>query len=67
MTLSLAASADEIKKIGKFKDWEAMVLVRDSGITCFAQSKPVLQAPKTNKGMQDYLLVLDPMKKLKMR
>ena len=49
MTLSLAASAEEIKKIGKFKDWEAMVLVRDSGITCFAQSKPVLQAPKTNK------------------
>ena len=49
ITLSLAASAEEIKKIGKFKDWEAMVLVRDSGITCFAQSKPVLQAPKTNK------------------
>ena len=26
-----------------------MVLVENSGITCFAQSKPVLQAPKKNK------------------
>ena len=26
-----------------------MVLIEDSGITCFAQSKPVLQAPKKNK------------------
>ena len=42
-------SAEEIKKIGKFKDWETMVLVEDSGITCFAQSKPVLQSPKKNK------------------
>jgi len=42
-------NAEEVKKIGKFKDWEAMVLVDDSGITCFAQSKPVLQAPKKNK------------------
>ena len=42
-------NAQEIKKIGKFKDWEAMVLVEDSGITCFAQSKPVLQSPKKNK------------------
>ena len=45
----LSTSADEVKKIGKFKDWEAMVLVDTSGIVCFAQSKPVLQAPKKNK------------------
>ena len=44
-----SVSAEEVKKIGKFKDWEAMVLIEDSGITCFAQSKPVLQAPKKNK------------------
>ena len=41
--------AEEVKKIGKFKDWETMVLVDNSGIICFAQSKPVLQAPKKNK------------------
>ena len=41
--------AEELKKIGKFKDWEALVLVKDNGLTCFAQTKPVLQSPKANK------------------
>ena len=43
------ASAEELKKIGKFKDWETLVLIKDSGLTCFAQTKPVLQSPKANK------------------
>ena len=42
------AFAEEIKKIGKFKDWETIVIKNDSKIICFAQSKPVLQAPKSN-------------------
>ena len=42
-------SAEELKKIGKFKDWEALVLVKDNGLTCFAQTKPVLQSPKADK------------------
>ena len=42
-------SAEELKKIGKFKDWETLVLVKDNGLTCFAQTKPVLQSPKVNK------------------
>ena len=42
-------SAEELKKIGKFKDWETLVLIKDSGLTCFAQTKPVLQSPKANK------------------
>ena len=41
-------TAEEVKKIGKFKDWETMVLKNDSGTICFAQSKPVLQSPKNN-------------------
>ena len=49
LILCFSASAEEIKKIGKFKDWETMVLVDDSGVMCFAQSKPILQAPKKNK------------------
>ena len=40
--------AEEIKKIGKFKDWETMVIKNDSELICFAQSKPVLQSPKKN-------------------
>ena len=42
-------SAEELIKIGKFKDWETLVLIKDSGLTCFVQTKPVLQSPKTNK------------------
>jgi len=41
-------SAEEIKKIGKYKDWEAVVATSDSGKICFAQSLPVLQGPKSN-------------------
>ena len=42
------ASAEEVKKIGKFKDWETMVIKNNSELVCFAQSKPVLQSPKNN-------------------
>ena len=41
-------SAEEIKKIGKYKDWEAMVTTEATGKVCFAQSKPILQGPKSN-------------------
>ena len=41
-------SAEEIKKIGKYKDWEAMVVTSNAGKVCFAQSLPVLQGPKSN-------------------
>ena len=46
--LSITSSyAEEIKKIGKFKDWEALVLVKENEMVCFAQSKPILQSPKS--------------------
>ena len=41
--------AEDLKKVGKFKDWEVMIMSDTSGKVCFAQSSPVLQAPKTNK------------------
>ena len=40
--------AEEIKKIGKFKDWETMTIKDENGIVCFAQAKPVLQSPKNS-------------------
>tara|TARA_B100000029_G_scaffold199860_1_gene198270 strand:+ start:363 stop:881 length:519 start_codon:yes stop_codon:yes gene_type:complete len=46
--LSNISFAEEVKKVGKFKDWETMILKNDSGIICFAQTKPVLQSPKKN-------------------
>ena len=42
------AIAEEVKKIGKFKDWEVIIIKNDSAPVCFAQSKPVLQSPKKN-------------------
>ena len=41
-------NAEEVKKILKNKDWETYVVKNDSSKICFAQSMPVLQAPKTN-------------------
>ena len=41
-------NAQEIKKIGKFKDWETIVVTDQAAKLCFAQSKPVLQSPKNN-------------------
>ena len=40
--------AEEVKKIGKFKDWETIVIKSDSDLVCFAQTKPILQSPKNN-------------------
>ena len=40
------AQSEELKKIGTFKDWEAVLVFNDTGKICFAQSKPVLQSPK---------------------
>ena len=40
--------AEEVKKIGKFKDWETVILKNDTKLVCFAQTKPVLQSPKNN-------------------
>ena len=49
LTMSFTSSnAQEIKKIGKFKDWETIVVTDESAKLCFAQSKPVLQSPKNN-------------------
>ncbi|MDB9699647.1 invasion associated locus B family protein [Candidatus Pelagibacter sp.] len=44
----VSANSQEVKKVGKFKDWEAMIIVEQTGKVCFAQSAPVLQAPKSN-------------------
>ena len=41
-------SAEELKKIGKFKDWETLVLNKDNELTCIAQTKHDLQSPKAN-------------------
>ena len=47
-TFANQVNAEEVKKMGTHKDWETYVVKTDSGKVCFAQSKPVLQAPKKN-------------------
>ena len=58
-------SAEEIKKIGKYKDWQTMVLVEPTGTVCFAQSSPVLQAPKTNERDARLFVTFRPSEKIK--
>ena len=41
-----ARSAEDLKSIGKFKDWEAFTVTENNSKICFAQSIPILRAPK---------------------
>ena len=56
--------AQEIKKIGKYKDWEALVVSEASGKVCFAQSAPILQAPKSNKRDAKLFIAFRPAEKI---
>ena len=38
--------AEDLKKLGKFKDWQVYMITDEGNKVCFAQSKPVLQSPK---------------------
>ena len=41
-----ARSAEDLKSIGKFKDWETFTVTENDNKICFAQSIPILRAPK---------------------
>ena len=57
-------SAEEIKKIGKYKDWVSMVVTETTGKVCFAQSSPILQAPKSNKRDAKLFIAFRPADKI---
>ena len=46
LVCSKASSAENLKKIGKFKDWATFTMTEDGNKVCFTQSIPVLRAPK---------------------
>ena len=48
-TFSIANAEEDLKSLGKFKDWQSFVLVKEGVKTCFAQSIPVVKAPKKFK------------------
>ena len=56
--------AEEVKKISKNKDWETYVLNSETGKICFAQSMPILQAPKSNKRDARLFVTFRPGKKI---
>ncbi len=64
ITLISKAFANDLKKIGKYKDWEVMVVTEQSGKVCFAQSIPVLQAPKSNKRDARLFVTFRPSEKI---
>ena len=57
-------NAQEIKKIGKFKDWETIVVTDEAAKLCFAQSKPVLQSPKNNVREARLFISFRPVEKI---
>ena len=64
LTLVNQSLSQEIKKIGKFKDWETMTLNEAGEKVCFAQTKPILQAPKSNKREAKLFVTFRPNEKI---
>ena len=46
---SVSYGEENLKSVGKFKDWESFVLSQEGNKICFAQSTPVVRAPKKIK------------------
>ena len=46
LILSNVSYSQEVKKIGKYKDWETVVFIDGENKVCLAQSIPILQSPK---------------------
>ena len=56
-TFGTLNAEENLKSIGKFKDWESFVLSKEGSKICFAQSIPVVRAPKKIKRNPSRLFV----------
>jgi len=54
---NISNAEENLKSLGKFKDWESFVLAKDGNKICFAQSIPVVRAPKKLKREPSRLFV----------
>ena len=54
---SISYGEENLKSIGKFKDWESFVLSQEGNKICFAQSIPVVRAPKKLKRKPSRLFI----------
>ena len=57
-------NAEEVKKMGKHKDWETYIIKNDGGKVCFAQSKPILQSPKNSSREARLFITFRPNEKI---
>jgi len=55
--LGVSNAEENLKKLGKFKDWESFVLLQGESKICYAQSVPVVRAPKKFKRDSSRLFV----------
>tara|TARA_B100000029_G_scaffold111587_1_gene103614 strand:+ start:340 stop:852 length:513 start_codon:yes stop_codon:yes gene_type:complete len=58
------AQAEELKKVGKFKDWQVIMITDESNKVCFAQSQPVLQSPKKSDREARLFVTFRPAEKI---
>jgi hypothetical protein len=63
-TFTSQVNSEEVKKMGTHKDWETYIIKSDAGKVCFAQSKPVLQAPKTSSREARLFITFRPSEKI---
>ena len=54
---NLTNAEENLKSIGKFKNWESFILSQNGNKICFAQSIPVVRAPKKLKREPSRLFV----------
>ena len=46
---SISFGEENLKSLGKFKDWESFILSQEGNKICFSQSIPIVRAPKKLK------------------
>ena len=64
-TLTSQVNSEEVKKMGTHKDWETYIINSEKGKVCFAQSKPVLQAPKKDPREARLFISFRPSEKIR--
>ena len=53
----ISNAEENLKSLGKFKDWESFTLLQEGTKVCFAQSIPIVRAPKKLKREPSRLFV----------
>ena len=65
-TFGVINAEENLKSVGKFKDWESFILSKEGSKICFAQSIPIVRAPKKLKRDPSRLFVsFRPAEKIK--